>query len=969
MTTHTPAVGRRIVTLALWLLATVPGAARATRYPPGPKHGDCTDSLRIAAVQNPDEPCHPAAGDSVYGVGGIVTAVDHVTPGYGFYFQNHAVGANGAPWTGVFVTTDGVDLASALGLVRGDSVVVYGRVQEFQGETRITSFSGTAPDLVVRKVSSGAILPLVHVGTAAELRQDGGSAAEPWEGCIVQVDHVLRVVRTAATGGLPPQSFIAIDRACIAGPGGSCDSVQVDLGTLADGSLALPPSSALFEQVRGIFTQGTSGYRIQVRDAGDLVAAAAPNVSDAFPVAADTLRVTFDHDVTAFSAENVANYQLGSGAAVLSATRVSSDAIHLKIANGLPPGGLETLTVSGIVSSGSNLVMSAPQSRSFIMGVLAVADLQAPDPAALAGNPCVDRSRFAGAGQSPGARLTFRGTVVKGFGAAVFMTDPAPGVAAPPRTGVLLLGAGVPLLDGHRYLVATRVLEVAGETQATGSVYVRDEGLHAADIPLPQNQLVTSIAALEDNTCDATQTLVNGEDFEGVLVQLDCVRISAGSDPPPGGSFRVAGPAGVFTDELQVVDAGGSYTYDPDPLRYVSVAGLLRFEQGAFRLYPRSNADIIDLGFTPPCSARPSIDVSRLGADARDPEVLLAPGGTLFTAWGQSNDWVAYASSLDKGVSFTRSRLFPDRGRQPAAVATRNGTLVVATGSVDPDLPCSRSLDGGRSFLPAVMVRSAPGSADPAMAVVAPFTYDHTIGPGPREHAPTWLSLVWDVDSTAVWYAKSEDDAMTFTGPVQISPAEGPDVRHWLPTVASFAKDTIYVAWNRTQNDNPRGRVEFVRSVTLGATFEPPVVLSDPVRSAYDPHLVAPSAGKVEVMWVYAGGKDSVIVAESTDGGATFARRAAVPIPGDGGGTTHVPSFVSGRDGTLYAVVQATLGGNQECLFFELPSGSSTPTTPFNFTNSPGASLSPVVTLDGSGNPVIVWSEIYGGSRDILFRR
>src|SRR5882724_1265073 len=59
------------------LLAGIAGVAGATIYPPGPG-GTCPDTMTINNLQNAILACHPAAGDTVYGVRGVVVAVDSI---------------------------------------------------------------------------------------------------------------------------------------------------------------------------------------------------------------------------------------------------------------------------------------------------------------------------------------------------------------------------------------------------------------------------------------------------------------------------------------------------------------------------------------------------------------------------------------------------------------------------------------------------------------------------------------------------------------------------------------------------------------------------------------------------------------------------------------------------------------------------------------------------------------------------
>ena len=110
---------------------------------------------------------------------------------------------------------------------------------------------------------------------------------------------------------------------------------------------------------------------------------------------------------------------------------------------------------------------------------------------------------------------------------------------------------------------------------------------------------------------------------------------------------------------------------------------------------------------------------------------------------------------------------------------------------------------------------------------------------------------------------------------------------------------------------------------------------------------------------------------------AIYTNIREVDVTAVGWGSRAVVYFVLGgmlgllsdRLRWAHAVVETSVGGNRECLYFSLAAGSSTFSSPVNFSNSPGASLAPVVILDASSTPVIVWSEVIGGGRDIVMTR
>ena len=180
-------------------------------------------------------------------------------------------------------------------------------------------------------------------------------------------------------------------------------------------------------------------------------------------MADDTIRVVFDRQVTAATAQNTANYSFGSLRSVISATLESNgSAVNVKVgafANKILPeadGDNESITVSGIRGQANGSIMASGQTLPFIDGVLTIDAIQQPDPSSLIANPCNDRSRFAGVGQIPGTRMTFRGVVVKQFGTLFYMSDPGAKKAGS-RSGVSMFARIATMNEGHQYLVVGAV--------------------------------------------------------------------------------------------------------------------------------------------------------------------------------------------------------------------------------------------------------------------------------------------------------------------------------------------------------------------------------------------------------------------------------------------------------------------------------------------------------------------------------
>jgi hypothetical protein len=230
-----------------------------------------------------------------------------------------------------------------------------------------------------------------------------------------------------------------------------------------------------------------------------------------------------------------------------------------------------------------------------VLGVLSCAEVQAPLADALAGSPCVDKSRFAGDGSAWGARLTVRGVFVKQYdtpynGTLYFMADAAGGQ----RSGVAAYNVPFGMTVGHQYLLACRVQEYYGFTELANHAALIDEGV----VAVPAAQLQT-VGVLDSATCDPLQNITNAEDYEGVLVKVQHVQVvpfnpdpQQPSQPSQGGSFRVVAMH-AMTDTILVSSLGNTYPdFTPFVGQRLNVTGVLNFSYDEPRLLPRNSADI-----------------------------------------------------------------------------------------------------------------------------------------------------------------------------------------------------------------------------------------------------------------------------------------------------------------------------------------------------------------------------------------
>lgn len=572
----------RVLSIAM-LLGVTASVSQAKVWP----NATYPDTLNLFSVQfgmsNPAVN-YPALLDTVNGVGGIITGFDAKATGYGFYIQS----TGGNPWTGIDVFTGSFNWnASPFNLAKGDSVIVYGRIQDFGGGTEIEGLDGVqgTNDITIRVISHNNPLPPFHGGTTTQLKEvpKGNVTQEQWEGCLVQINGPLTVVRNTGVG---TNSWLLISA------GAPSDSVNIDGNTLA--TYVPPANGTTVDLVRGIYEERGRGYRIQIRDGNDIQLHTPPNASDAYPTTDSQIRVEFDRDVTPATATDVGNYTLASFGSVDAAVMDGSSAVLLNITNGLPHGANETVTVTGVVSTASGLPITSPQSRTFINGVLTCAEVQAPNPDSLLGTPCLDKSRFAGGGGQTsqgniGTRMSMQGIVTGVFTPLHYLADAAGG----PRSGVSIFAPPTPPVLHHLMFVTGQVQEFFGESEVGAIVASSDLG--AAPAP---PVVEPALSVIDHDGCDATNSVDDAEDYEGMVVKVSYgkVILAEGLVTPPTTGFHIMNQAG--TDTIFVSNLNSVLNpFSPKPLGMTcSVTGVLHYTNNSFRICPRGYFDIVDHG-------------------------------------------------------------------------------------------------------------------------------------------------------------------------------------------------------------------------------------------------------------------------------------------------------------------------------------------------------------------------------------
>jgi len=605
-----------LATVTMLLVAT---AAMAFTTYPNPGCPDTLSIVRLKSLLGTVNACAPvvgvangAPGDTVLGVGGIITGFDEIPTGFDIYIQQSA----GGPNSGIDVFTHGTNLKAPYGFALGDSIVVeYARVANFSGDVEVEAPNNnfSAPNIVLRKVSSGNPLPPIFTGTTTDLQELPTNATfAPYVSALVQLNGpgpgALRVARTTGLGGTGAGGSAPFHDCLVVRDAAPSDSVYINFLKLTN---ILPPAVGTYiTSVAGVGNKATRGFRIMPRDANDVVDAQPPGVTDAYAIADNKYRVVFDRGVTTASGQNTANYSLASFGTVNSAVMDGSSAAILTVSGtGLSHGDPETITVNGMVGLVNGVTMTAAANPTFIAGVLSTGEMSAPSVDSLALNPCHDKSKFAGPlGQyingNFGPRSTFTGIVTGIYGNLYYMEDATPTSPANQHRGITVFAPPVALTQGHKYIIAGADEEFYSENEFAAIVYVQDVGTPGVPASIP-----LTVAVASYDTCDANQNITSARDYLSELVTLSNVKVVQRFVTPTTSGFHVVGPTSTYADTIFIENIntvlGPNSASNPNyPAlgSLINVTGVVHYTTNtsspSFRVGPRSPADITILGMT-----------------------------------------------------------------------------------------------------------------------------------------------------------------------------------------------------------------------------------------------------------------------------------------------------------------------------------------------------------------------------------
>jgi hypothetical protein len=348
------------------------------------------------------------------------------------------------------------------------------------------------------------------------------------------------------------------------------------------------------------------------------------------------------------------------------------------------------------------------------------------------------------------------------------------------------------------------------------------------------------------------------------------------------------------------------------------------------------------------------------------PSVRLDDTNVVHVAWveeDQNERKVRYTHTSGSGEAFASAlsvnapEEIPYSRQEAPALDVRGQQVYLAWAKTHPqtsaekplanELRLSRSTDGGKTFLPSVLIN------DDGLAIVHSFD-SLRIGHEEALHV-AWIDAREGKKNPGTYVSRSDDHGKTFSKNTKIDDETCVCCR----TAVAVAPDgTLYAAWRKIFGEIKE--TVLARSLDGGATFSAPVIVGHD-RWAYPscPHRPASLGidrdGRVYVIW-YTEGEDetpAVYVAYSDDRGQTFSPKRM--LNASKGTFPDHPQLAVDSRGRVVALWEELSPVRREVVMSYSLDGARTFSAPKKLNEKKGES--PSLAANSTGQIVLAWKE------------
>ncbi|HBP86658.1 MAG TPA: exo-alpha-sialidase [Nitrospirales bacterium] len=368
-----------------------------------------------------------------------------------------------------------------------------------------------------------------------------------------------------------------------------------------------------------------------------------------------------------------------------------------------------------------------------------------------------------------------------------------------------------------------------------------------------------------------------------------------------------------------------------------------------------------------PIHAGPKHIIDHKGMQTTGPMAQLDTDGTLHLAWGgekQEEHGVFYLKVPPQQQSYPEpvevnpfSPPATSLHEPPALALGQKNDVYITWTTPHPNadgkpfanlLLLSRSVDGGKTFLPPVQVND-----DEA---VTGHSFDNlTVSPNGSVHI-SWLDAREGKKDPATYTARSHDQGKTLSPNLKIDESSCVCCRTHMTTASD---GTVYLAWRKVLSGAVRETV-VSRSTDEGKSFSPAVIVGhDQWVFEGCPHRPATMGvdqeGRLYVTWYTEGPDDTpgVYLAYSDDQGKTFTRRRL--LNKSKGTFPDHPQLAVNQAGHLLVSWEEQSPVRREVVFTYSLDRGQTFSAPEKVNEK--KAKSPTVALNDAGQGVIAWSE------------